>query len=77
LEKGLGSAALMTLLQEQQPQAPKQDVVAEKPIVPYDWKTIFASEADDAKAAATRYAAGGMVDDMVEVNNELLRFLRG
>jgi hypothetical protein len=67
----------MTLLQEQQPQKPEKDVVAEKPIIPYDWKTIFASEEDAAKAAATRYAAGGAVDDMVEVNNELLRFLRG
>jgi hypothetical protein len=70
----------MTLLQEQQPQKPEKDVVAEKPIIPYDWSSIFANKEQEARYISpytVNAAGGGAVDDMVEVNNELLRFLRG
>jgi hypothetical protein len=80
---GLNSAMLLALLAGQQPRAPTaeentMDTMAT--ITPYDWSSIFANKEQEARYISpytVNAAAGGAVDDMVDVNNELLRFLRG
>ncbi len=81
---GFNAGALLALLAGQQamgqaPQ-PEQARMPEKPITPYDWSSIFANKEQEARYISpysVNAAGGGAVDDMVAVNNELLRFLRG
>jgi len=81
---GFNAAALLALLAGQQamgqaPQ-PEQARMPEKLITPYDWSSIFANKEQEERYISpysVNAASGGAVDDMVAVNNELLRFLRG
>ena len=42
----------------------------------YDWNSIFANPSQE-KMFASPFAQGGAVDDVEDVNNELLKFLKG
>jgi hypothetical protein len=70
---------LLALLAGEQPQqVPKEQAkIEEKPIVPYDWSSIFASPEQEKKYVSPYAAAGGAVNDMIAANNELLKMLRG